>query len=84
MRRRTPEENRAYSKQLYHLRKTAGLCPHCGKRPPHQHFASCLQCKAKHRVYRWHYGTKEKNRRRLGLPRLRDLEPSHAEAHPVS
>ena len=62
---------RQAEKTLYQQRKAAGLCAHCGDRPPYPGFVSCLDCRREFRTYQQRYEYKLREMRRQGLQILR-------------
>jgi hypothetical protein len=59
------------NKALYHQRKAAGLCAHCGDRPPYPDFVSCLECRREFRTYQQRYTFKLRAMKQQGLEILR-------------
>ena len=64
-------EKQQYAKNLYETRKAAGLCAHCGDRPPYPGFVSCLDCRREFRTYQQRYTYKLREMRRQGLEIVR-------------
>ena len=63
--------NSQCQKARYEARKAAGLCAHCGDRPPYPGFVSCLECRREFRTYqqRYEYKLREMKRQKLEILR---------------
>lgn len=57
-------------KKLYENRKAAGLCAHCGVRPPYRWMVSCLPCRRRFRTYERRYMHRQQAMKRQGIVRL--------------
>lgn len=61
----------SYQRTRYAQLKSAGVCPHCGKRPPYDTMVSCLHCRGKQRRYNRLFRMRQRELRRQGIQELR-------------